>query len=115
MRKRYGLRAVKIGDGSGHTENAGAGSGRKRQRLHGIAEKSVFLISQTAAFVKQPAGQIGVGAAVRVPEPLTLHVPRPGDPLPDLCGRRTGSAGAHLLVGDGRHLHMKIDAVQKRT
>ena len=114
MRERKVRRALKIGDGSRHTKNTGVRPGRQRQRIHGIAQKFMFRLSETAVLVEHAAGKIGIGPARGSHVAFALNFPRADDALAHLGRRRSLVRRTDVFVGHGRNLHVHVYAVQKR-
>ena len=58
---------------------------------------------------------LGVGVNVSFLKPLQLNHPRIIDPLADELRRFAGVAAGEILIADGRHFDLNVDAVEERA
>jgi hypothetical protein len=102
--------AVEVGDGARDFENAVVGARAQPHAPHRHFERAL------AGGIKlaQPPQIAGWNVGVIVAASL-LNLPRRADTIAHLGGRNAAILTAQLLVSDGGHLDVQIDAVQQRA
>ena len=109
------LRAgLQIGDGAGDLEDAAIGPGREPEALHGPLQQAQAGRFQGAEAPSQGGVHLGVAEAAEALQTLMLSLAGGHHLGPQHRRGRAGGVGRQLLEGHRRHLHLKVDAVQKR-
>ena len=104
---------IEIGNSARNLEYPVVSTGGKPQPVNGGFQKCAGRSIRSTEFSDLTAGHLGIAIHRKLRKPLGLYGPSRGNPASN-CGRRLFEATAHqVLVGDGRHIDMNVDPVQK--
>ncbi len=102
------LLAVQVGDGAGDFEDAVVGAGAQAQPADGHFQRALAGLVEGAELAEKPGRDVGVVEAALVLEGVgTLDTPA------HFGGGNAFARAAQLLVGDGRHFDVEVDAVEQ--
>ena len=109
------LRAVEVGDGAGHAQDAVVAAGGEAHAVEGAAHQRLSFPAQAAEAAQLLAVHAGVGHGAVVPEALSLDGAGGVDALFDLRRALGRGLAAQLVILQRRDLHNQVDPVQQRA
>ncbi len=111
------LCTFEIGDGARDFEDAVVGAGGEALLLHGALKQAFGVGAKFAVGADLAGGHLGVGEDLfaGLLEPGSLAVAGGHDAGANFGGAFGGGSAAQLLILNGGHLDMDIDAVEERA
>ena len=113
MRGLDTLRALQIGDGARHAQDAVVAASRQPQTVEGALHELLSGGVQRAVLTDHGRGHVGVAGDIGAGVALFLHLTGGVDPRPDIRRGLRLLLAAHGLVLHGGHVDVHVDAVQQ--
>jgi hypothetical protein len=105
--------AGEVGDGAADFEDAAVGAGAQAQFVDRGFQQSLRVVIHGTIALNVSRAHLGVGVNVSFLKALQLNHPRIIDPLANDLRRLTSVAAGEILIADGRHFHLDVDAVEE--
>jgi hypothetical protein len=109
------LRAIKIGDGARHLEDARVAAGREAKALGDEFEEAVTGFVRFAVFADKARRHLGIAVDTAGAEPLFLNRAAGFDSQGNDFRRFSVGTVDEIAIFDGRDFDLDVDAIEERA